>query len=168
VCSEDLAHLNSLPLVIVKNDNSLEGRVGQRFVSRYENLVASDGLRGIKIVQWNPRNIHDFIRGILSDIKEKHPERWGIKSIKDTLASLSQKYPNLFPYMIAVMPKKETKCAELLKEIKEQDPYLSYGKIISHAIQRKGIDELQAGISLNYVSDASLEKLLKRYLDIQR
>jgi hypothetical protein len=59
-------------------------------------------------------------------------------------------------------------CVDVLRAIKMRDPYLTYGEIISIAVQRKALRSSQVGLFLKNVTDKNFEKLLKDYFEVQK
>jgi hypothetical protein len=58
-------------------------------------------------------------------------------------------------------------CIDVLRAIKMRDPNLTYGKIISIAVQRKALRSSQVGHFLNQATDKDFENMLKEYLATQ-
>jgi hypothetical protein len=173
-CFSDLAHLGALPLVAVKNNrrNTREERYSFRFLRKCQYLFGhfcdSSGIRA-HVLEFKPKSNTKLLRLILSAIKETNPRRKGIKSISQALDILAQKYPDFFAKRLT--PTRSTKCAELLRQIQEQDPSLSIGQIICESIQsyRRGrIGELETGAFLTNTKDVEFEKLLEQYLERQK
>ena len=173
-CFMDLNHFRSLPIVVFKSDRPSSRDQGFRFrflekcESRFSDFSDSTGIQ-VHILESKPKGNTELVRLVLYAIKETNQQRTGVKSIKQTLDTLAQEHPDLFAKRAE--PKTTTNCAELLKQIQKQDPSLSIGQILCEAIlphRGRGIAELEMGTFLNHANDAALEKMLKRYLDLQK
>jgi hypothetical protein len=167
VCFDDLAHLLCLQVIIVRKVKGPEAQSARRIISQYEELFTSRE-KTIKLVEWTPKDIGTVIRQVLLAIREAYPERRGIRNIRDTLVALSERNPELFSRMRIPPRDREARVAELLKEIKAHDPYLSYGKIVSQALVRKAICPSQVSYMLGYMSDSTFQAILEEYLALQK
>lgn len=130
-------------------------------------MVAESAFSRIQIVAWTPITSFEIVSQMLLSIRETQSYRFGIKSIKDTLDALSAKCPDVFPEIVTYPKVERTACIDLIRAIKMQDPFLTYGKIISQIVQRKKLYPSQIGGFLDHVSDREFEKVLKEYFEMQ-
>jgi hypothetical protein len=158
----DIDYIARLRVVIVNSKNGLATNASRQLLSKYERLFGSNG-NDIRVLDWDPKNICDLTQQILVELQGMHPNRKGIKDIDDTMRSLAQKHPNLFGHYLTHVSQ-ETQVLELLQQIKNRDPYLTYGKILSRVFETIGIYDRGTASELNRVSDKKIEQLLVRYL----
>jgi hypothetical protein len=156
VCYWDLCKIRSWYVLVQQDVKSL---------GDYAALVKDSHAR---VVEWNPTSATDLARQILSDIRIEYFWVKGIKSIHSTLTALEQRSPDLFGKRTAPPPR--TKVLELLRQAKEQDPYMSFGQILSQAIRpcSNSRSSTHVGLFLADGSDKKLEGMLKEYLKRQK
>lgn len=130
----------------------------------YEELFVTNA---IKVIEWDPKTALDFAMKLLHKIKTSYPiAKNYTNSIKDTINSLTLKYPDLFAKRKRVQ--ENTRCVELLKQIKERDPDFRFGEILQGALWQPAGCKSSIGKYLGSIEDKRFEKLLKKYLEDQK
>jgi hypothetical protein len=162
----DIDYIASLRVVIVNSKDGLATNASRQLVSKYERLFGSNG-DDIRVLDWDPKNICDLVQQILVELRGMHPNRKGIKDIDDTMRSLAQKHPKLFGHYLNQVSE-ETQVLELLQQIKNRDPYPTYGKILSRVFGTIGMYDRRPAYELYRISDKNFERLLVRYLEQQK
>jgi hypothetical protein len=152
------------PIMLAVNREERHGNQNNKLLPLgYERLFDSVH---VDVIEWNPEHAFELILDLLLRLRRQHHSIHGMKSVRDTVKNLTEKYPDLFADQRQI-PKK-TNCLELLQQIKQYDLHQNFGEIIKNVLSQEGICQSLVGAKLNSISDSKLEKLLREYLEQQK
>jgi hypothetical protein len=157
--SQDLRYGEAIQFLVVRPEGRADSDSNQILPFRYDQLFDNSGV--ITII-WNPKNTLTLVRELLYEIRRRYngPVS-GLRSVNDIARILAKNHPALFVYDRKIEHK--SKCVEILKHFKEQDPNLRIGEIITNAVSRRGISDWQNYRYLSNVEDDKLARILRLY-----